>query len=301
MNQKIENFMAAYAESIARERGRNVDFATRAVRDSIAISGPEAVQKKVVDLIAEDLGALLKAIDGREVKVSGKPVVLATASARIQRIEMTWGHRAMRYLIDPTVASLLFMAGVLGLYMEFNSPGGFVFGLLGAACMVLALYGLGYLPFNSFALVLMISGVVLMGAELFLPAFGLVFSAGVVCLGIGAYMLFDVPELGGVAPPFWTTVFPSLVVVAGMGALMVFTVSRSIFHPVFATTGADGLVGQIATADGSIEPSRRGRVRLQGELWNAEAKERIEAGERVRIESVRDLVVRVVRIAGEDS
>jgi membrane-bound serine protease (ClpP class) len=86
-----------------------------------------------------------------------------------------------------------------------------------------------------------------------------------------------------------------------MGALMVFTVSRSIFHPVFATTGADGLVGQIATADGSIEPSRRGRVRLQGELWNAEAKERIEAGERVRIESVRDLVVRVVRIAGEDS
>lgn len=299
MGQKVENFMVAYAESIARERGRNVEFAAKAVRDSIAISGPEAVQQKVVDLVAEDIDALLKAIDGREVKVGGKPVALATASARIERIEMTLGHRAMRYLIDPTVASLLFMAGILGLYLEFNSPGGFLFGLLGAACLVLAIYGLGYLPFNSFGLVLVISGVVLMTAELFLPAFGLVALTGFVCLCVGFYMLFDVPEIGDMAPPFWTTVFPSLLVVGGIGATMVFVVSRSAFNPVFAGSGADGLVGQIATADGAIEPSGRGRVRLLGELWNAESAERIEAGERVRIEEVRDLVVRVTRIAGE--
>ena len=116
----------------------------------------------------------------------------------------------MRYLIHPAVASLLLLAGIAGLYIEFSSPGGFVFGLLGAVCLVLAAYGLGYLPFNSFGLVLMISGVVLMGAELFLPAFGLVFLAGVVCLGIGAYMLFDVPEIGDMAPPFWTTILLSV-------------------------------------------------------------------------------------------
>ncbi len=297
--QKIENFMAAYAESIARERGRNVEFAAQAVRESIAISGPEAVQKKVVDLVAEDLEALLEAIDGREVKVSGKPVVLATASARIQRIDMTLSHRVIQFLASPTIASLLLLGGILGLYAEFSAPGGFVFGVLGAACLLLAAFGLGYLPFSSFGLVLMLAGVALMVAELFLPAFGLVFFAGVVCLGLGAYMLFDVPEMGDVSVPFWTTIFPSVVVVALLGAGVVYAVSQTIFHPVFAGSGADGVVGQIAVADQVIEPSGRGRVKLQGELWNAESAERIEAGERVRIEEVRDLVVRVTRIGGE--
>jgi membrane-bound serine protease (ClpP class) len=299
--QKIENFMAAYAESIARERGRNVEFAAKAVRESIAISGGEAVKEKVVDLIAEDVDALLKAIDGREVKVGGKPVVLASASARIQRIEMTWAHRMIQYLASPMIASLLLLAGILGLYAEFSAPGGFVFGLLGAACLVLAAFGLGYLPFSSLGLVLMLAGVVLMVTELFVPAFGLVFAAGVVCLGLGAYLLFDVPEIGDVAPPFWSTVFPSLLVVAALGGLMVYAVSRTIFHPVFAGSGADGVVGQIAVVDSSIEPRRRGRVRLQGELWNAESAERIETGERVRIEEVRDLVVRVARIPREEN
>ena len=270
------------------------------MRDSIAVSGPEAVQQKVVDLVAEDLGLLLQAIDGREVKVGGKSVVLATASAPTRRLEMSFAHRLIQYLADPAIAGLLITAGILGLYLEFSAPGGFVAGLLGASCLVLGAFGMGYLPFSSMGLVLVISGVVLMGAELFLPAFGLVFLAGVVCLGVGAYMLFDVPEIGDLAPAFWTGIFPVLAfLVAGCGAI-VFVVSRSIFHPAFAGSGADGLLGQIATADGAIEPSGRGRVRLQGELWNAESAERIQPGERVRIEQVQDLVVRVARIPREE-
>jgi membrane-bound serine protease (ClpP class) len=291
MGEKMENFAAAFIESIATQRGRNAKWAIDAVRRSVAVTQQQALEQKVIDLVAEDLDDLLDKIDGREVEVAGGKVVLATRGARIERIEMSPLDRFYAFLTDPTILSLLLMGGLLGLYMELSNPGGIVPGALGAVCLILAGFGMQAIPFNALGAVLMAIGLGLMGAELFVPAFGALFAAGIACLGVGGYLLFDVPELGPAAFSFWTEFFPGLVVVAVVGAVMVFYVSRSVRVSAFAGSGAEGLIGQLARADSDLDPA--GRVFLQGEFWNAEASQRVRRGERVRVEGIRDLVLRV--------
>jgi membrane-bound serine protease (ClpP class) len=293
LGEKMENFTAAFIESIAEQRGRNAQWAIDAVRRSVAVTQQKALEKKVIDLVAEDLQDLLAKVDGREVTVGAAKVVLATRGALVEPIEMNLLDRFYAFLTNPSVLSLLMLGGLLGIYMEFNNPGMIFPGAMGALCLVLAGFGMQMIPFNALGAVLMLLGVLLMWAELFVPAFGALFAAGIACLGIGGYLLFDVPELGAVATPYWTTFFPALAVVAVVGAFMVFYVSRSLRVPAFAGSGSEGLVGQLARADSDLDPT--GRVFLHGEYWNAEANERVRQGERVRVEGIRDLVLRVSR------
>jgi len=295
IGQKLENMIAAFAESIARERGRNVEFAAQAVRESIAITDGEAVEKNVVDLVAQDLDDLLEAIHGREVRVGKQTVTLDTRQAEVVRIEMTWQEQLLSVLASPLIAFGLLMLGLAGIYIEVTNPGGLLPGVAGLLCLVRAAFAFQIVPFNPLGIGLILVGIVLMAAEAFVPAFGALFVIGACMLAAGGYVIFDVPELEGIAPPFWSTIFPSLVVLIAFGGFLVFSVSRSLFLPAFAGSGAEGLVGQIATVDTAIAP--RGRIKLQGELWNAESDEPLLTGERVRIDAVHDLVVRVSRVS----
>ncbi len=289
MGEKVENWAAAFIESIAEMRERNVEWAADAVRNSVAITQKQAVEMNVVDLVAEDLDDLLERIDGRSVKVGTEPVQLETKGARVVRIEMGAVNRFFDVIAHPNITVLLILAGLGGLYVEISNPGLIVPGVLGVTSLLLAGLSLQIIPFNSVGLLLMVAGVALMVAEVFVASFGVLFAAGVACMALGGYLLFDVPELSGVRVPFLTVILPAVLGFAAFGAIIVFGVSRSFARPQAA--GLEGMVGAIAVADSDLSP--RGRVFIRGELWNAEASESVRAGEQVTILEVQDLLLRV--------
>ena len=292
MGEKVENFTAAFAESIAEERNRNVEWAIQAVRKSVAITQSEALENNVIDLVAEDLDDLLEQIDGRTVKMGKEEVVLQTGSATLVRIEMGIVNRLFDVISDPQVALLLILAGLLGLYVEFTQPGMIFPGVAGAVSLILAALALQIIPFNSLGLILILVGVVLLIAEIFVTSFGLLFAGGLACFAIGGYMIFDVPEQSDLVVPI-EVLAGAILGIGIFGGVVVFGLSRSLFRP--QMTGVDHLVGDTAVVDTKIGAGRQGRIFLHGEFWTAEADEAIPKGERVRITEVQDLKVRVTR------
>lgn len=290
--EKIENFTAAFIESIAEARDRNVEWAIDAVRNSVAITQKEAIEKNVVDLGAEDLDDLLRLLDGREVEVAGGKVTLRTRDAQLQRVDMGVVNRIFDVIANPTIALLLVLAGMLGLYVEFTQPGMIFPGIAGFACLILAGLSFQVIPFNWIGLLLILTGLGLMVAEIFVASFGLLFAAGVASLAVGGYVLFDVPDASDLSVPFWQVIAPAVLGFAAVGAILVVGVSRSFSRPQFA--GSEGMLGDVAVADSDIDP--RGRVFLHGEYWNAVSDEAISAGESVEIVSVDSLEVRVARV-----
>jgi membrane-bound serine protease (ClpP class) len=265
--EKIENFAAAFAESIAEERERNVEWAIAAVRKSEAITQSEALEKNVIDLVAEDLDDLLSAVDGRSVEVGKRQVVLKTEGTSIARIKMGLMNRFFDVISDPQVALLLILAGLLGLYVEFTQPGLVGPGIAGVICLILAGLALQIIPFNWLGLLMILLGIALLIAEIFVTSFGLLFAAGLVCFAIGGYMVFDVPEQSDLAVPV-QVVAGAVLAVAIFGGVVVFGLSRSLFRP--QVVGAEGLIGKIAVADSDIDPE--GRVFLKGDLWTVDRR-----------------------------
>ncbi len=288
-NEKAENFTAAFIESIASERQRNVEWAIDAVRNSVAISQSEAVELNVIDLVADDLDHLLELVDGRVIKIGRGEVTLRTEDARIVNIEMEPLDKFFALISDPSIAVLLLMAGLAGIYLEVQSPGLIVPGLAGVVCLVLAGLAFQIIPINWVGALLIISGLALLVAEIFVTSFGVLFAVGITALAFGAYMLFRVPEISDLVVPFWSVIFPAIAVLSGFMAIVVFGVGRSFGRPQFS--GREALVGEMAIAESDIRP--QGRVRLRGELWKAESDEPIERGQKVEIVGINDLMVRV--------
>jgi len=289
--EKAEKFTAAFIESIARERKRNVEWAEKAVREAEAITAEEALELHVIDLMAQNREDLLTKLEGRKVDVEGEARTLSLAGVEVREIQMTWMTRLFDFLASPDIAVLLLMAGLLGLYIEINTPGLGVPGLLGALCLVMAGFAFQILPFSWVGLIVLLLGIGLMVAEILVGSFGFLFAAGVVCLLIGGSMLFDVPELSDLTVSFWSVLVPVVVGFAAFAALVVFAVSRTMLTK--QTAGVSeliGLRGKVATA---LAPE--GKVFVRGEYWNASADEEIAKGESVEVTAVEGLRLRVRR------
>ncbi|MGH8009773.1 MAG: NfeD family protein, partial [Candidatus Binatia bacterium] len=201
MREKIENFTASFSESIAQRRGRNVEWAEKAVRESVVITEVEALQKKVIDLVATDIQELLRKAEDRKVEVGNTKRTLdfentrtADGTVRVTTLEMRLKHKVLNVLADPNIAYLLMMAGILGLYMEFSHPGTLFPGLTGGICLLLALAAFQVLPINYTGLLLILLGVGFLVAELFLPSFGILGIGGIVSFVLGSLFLFDTPD-----------------------------------------------------------------------------------------------------------
>ncbi len=289
--EKAENLLSAYIESIAEERGRNVEWASKAVRESTAITADEAVELKVVDLVAVDRADLLRQVEGRTVELVGDPVTLAVAEARQETLEMPLLTRVLNVITDPNVAVLLLLAGLLGLYIEFNQPGILIPGILGAVCLVLALIAMQILPFSWVGLLLIVVGIGLLAAEVFVTSYGLLFAGGVICFLIGGSMLFDRPELSDLTVSFWSVLVPAVGALGLFAGLVVFAVARTLRRGQVA--GVEELVGMEGVAQTALDPD--GTVFIHGELWRARAEEAIEAQERVEAVAVRGLELTVRR------
>jgi len=216
MHEKVVNDAAAFIRSLAQLRGRNADFAERAVRQAHSVSAREALQAGVIDLIANDVDDLLRQCDGRQITLGAAKVRLALAGAQVQIVRPDWRTGLLGVLSNPTVALMLMMLGIYGLFAEVVHPGAALPGIAGGICLLLALYALHLLPVNWAGVGLILLGASLMIAEVFLPTFGVIGVGGIVALVVGGMMLIDADGTGLAVP------FPFLVGIAAVSAAVIF-------------------------------------------------------------------------------
>lgn len=296
IGQKMENYLAAYVESIAKQRHRNVEWAKEAVRTSQAVTSEQALELGVIDLVANSRAALLEAIEGRIVEVGGEEQTLSLAGHVVVPVEKTLVQAIFDFLTDPNLAFILFAIGAAGLYMEFQSPGLILPGAVGVVCLVLLGFSMQVLPFSWVGAMLVLVGVALLVAEIFVVSFGLLFVAGIACFLIGGTMVFDRPEVSDLTVSFWEVLVPITAALSTMGAVVAVSLGRSFLSK--QTAGVDEMIGLVGQVEVTIDPAarRRGKIFVRGEYWNAEADEAIPAGESVSVESVEGLTVRVRRV-----
>jgi membrane-bound serine protease (ClpP class) len=293
MERKVLEDTAAWARAVATQRGRNGEWAERAVREAVAATDAEAVELGVVDLVAANLEALLEAIDGRTVTVDGRDVVLSTAGATVVEVPMTARQRVVHAISDPNVVFLLVTLGMLGLYIELLNPGLVAPGAIGLACLIAATVGLSILPFNAAGLALIVGGAVLIGMEVFVATNGLLAIAGVSALALGGLLLFErVPGFDLRVDP---RVLFGIAMIAGF-TVLAFATQVAIAQRRRVQTGAEALVG----ADGVviIGGVGAGRVRVEGEDWAARWKGVMPPGREVRVTALHGLLVEVVPTEG---
>ncbi len=289
--EKAENALAAMMESIAQERNRNVEWVVKAVRDSVAVSETKALELGVVDIIAGSRRELFESIDGRVVRVNGEEQTLELAGLPTVDLEMTLLQTIFNFLADPNVAILLFMAGGIGLYAEFNNPGMIVPGVVGGVCMILAAIAFQILPFDWVGFILVLAGLGLFVAEVYVSAFGALFALGVLCLLLGGSMIFDQPDLSDLTVSFWSVLVPAVGAMALFGGLIVFAVGRAMVAG--QISGVDELLGLVGRSVSPLDPE--GKVFVRGEYWNATADEEIEEGAAVEVAGIDGLHMTVRR------
>jgi len=288
--KKIENDAAAFIRTVAVERGRNAEWAEKAVRQSVAITEREAVRLNVVDLIADSIPDLLQKIEGRTVKTAKGKVTLQTRTAVVKPIEIGVRDRVLNVITDPNVAYILMMVGMIGVIAELYNPGAIFPGVIGGISLILAFFAFQSLPINYAGLLLILFGIGLMVAEIKIVSHGILGVGGVIALLLGSLMLFEAPEVGFRVS--WWVLLPTVGATAGTFLIVITAGVRALGRR--PMLGASGLVGQVGVARSRLAPD--GQVNVQGEIWRAIADgEPIEEGAPVRIVDVQGLTLKVVK------
>jgi membrane-bound serine protease (ClpP class) len=283
MKKKLENFATSYIETIADKRKRNVEWARQAVSESASITAEKALELKVVDVIADDLPALLKMIDGRS--VNGR--ALRTASAEIADIPMTTREMVFQALWRPEVLFVLMLVAIYGIIGELSTPGAILPGVVGVVALILALYLGAGLPINVAGVALIVIALGLFVVDVFAPTHGALTAGGALAFFLGSLMLIDA-EPGFRLP--WTLVLPGTLVTTAFFAFVIAAGLRAQYLP--ARTGAATMIGRIAPALTRID-SGGGQVFVEGEYWAATSDTPIEAGSPVEIVGIRGLTLAV--------
>ena len=290
MEEKVVNDAAAYIRSIAEAHGRNMEWAEKAVRESVSATEREALELNVIDMVAPDLDSLVSQLDGREVTMLGGNVVtLHTQEATINHITMNTIEDFLYAISDPNIAYILLSLATLGIMAEIFNPGLIFPGVVGGICGLLAFYSLGVLPVNYAGILLVVLAFGLFIAEAFTASFGLFTAGGITSLVIGSLILFKGGPLFQVSPWLITTV---AVIIAAFFAFIISRVIRT--HRRQASTGREELIGKTAVVKVALEPE--GTVFFKGERWRAISEEgRVEPGETVIITKVDGLKLYVFK------
>jgi len=280
MTKKVTNDAVAYIRSLAQVRGRNADWGERAVREAVSLPAEEAVKQKVIDFVAADVPTLLKQID--------KKANLQTANAQVIIVEVDWRTRILGVITNPSVAYLLILIGIYALIFEFTNPGLILPGVVGAICVVLALYSFHLLPVNYAGLALIVLGIAFMVAEAFLPAFGSLGIGGLIAFVLGSIILLDTDNVPGFEIPY------ALIggVAAASAAFLFFVVGvavRNRRRPV--VTGREQMIGARGEAIEDFE--REGWARVHGENWRVRANAPVRRGDRLQVKAIDGLILTV--------
>lgn len=293
MSEKIENDSAALMRSVVAKRGRNVEIAESAVRQSKSFTDQEALQDKLIDLVTPNEHDLLTQLDGRTItRFNGDKLTLHLANKPVRQFDMTLKQRILAYLMDPNIAFVLLAIGLLALYVEFNHPGAVVPGVVGFFFVVLAVFALNILPVRYAALALILVAFVFFALEAKFASHGILTIAGIVSMVLGALLLVDAP-----IPQMRVRLWTALAVAVPLGLITTFLMGIALKarHNKIAT-GVQGLIGEIAIARTVLAP--QGKVFVHGELWNAVSSAPVEAGAEVRIRAVSDLHLEVEPLTG---
>ena len=285
MEKKAMHDAAAYLRSLAQLRGRNAEWAEKAVREAESLSADEALKLKVVDFVAADLSDLLRQADGRSVKMAQGERRLELEGAAIVTIEQNWKERMLAAVADPNIALILMMLGIYGLLFEFYTPGFGVAGVIGAISLLLALYALAMLPINATGALFLLLGIALMATEAFVPSFGAFGIGGIVAFVAGALMLIDadIPGLEISLAFVLPLAVTSALILVGIGTFAL----RARHRPV--VTGSEAMVGGTAVALEDFE--HEGWVQALGERWHARSETALTRGARARIVAVEGLTL----------
>lgn len=277
MSRKAVQDASAYIRGLAQLRGRNAEWADRAVREAVSLSAEEALKLKVVDFVATDVNDLLKQLDGHRLIVLGAERVLHTSAIPVQIVEPDWRSRLLAVITDPSIAYVLMLVGMYGLFFEFANPGFVLPGVAGAISLLLALFAFQLLPVNYAGLGLIVLGIAFMVAEAFVPSFGALGIGGVVAFTIGSVMLIDTDVPGYGIP------WPVIVPVALTSALFLFLVAgmalKARRRPV--VSGGEELIGSIGEVLDDLD--REGWAHLHGETWRVRSPTPLARGQKVRV------------------
>ncbi len=291
MKQKLENDTAAFLRSYVARRGRNVQAAEDAVRSSKSYSDQEALQLKLIDLVAPDDASLLNDIDGRTItRFDGTKVVLHTRGAELVAVDPTLREEILDRLTDPNLAVLVLMVGGLLIYVEFNTPGTIIPGALGTILVLLAVFGLNLLPVRYTSVMLLVAAFALLILEAHFASHGVLAAVGILCLVIGALTLVDGP-----IPELRVHLATALSAGLAFGLITVFLLRLAMrARRTKFRMGGDAMIGLIAVVTQPLAPT--GQVMVNGELWQAESATPAALGEQVRVRGLRDLTLLVERV-----
>jgi membrane-bound serine protease (ClpP class) len=296
MHRKMTNDAVAYIRGLADMRGRNADWAEKAVREAASLSATAAVKQHVVDLIAADIPALLKAVDGRTVDTAAGPRTLHTKDAQIIHAEPDWRSELLAVITDPNIAYLLMLLGFYGLFFEMMNPGFILPGVVGAICLLLAMFAFQVLPINYAGLGLILLGIAFMVAEVFVPSFGALGIGGLTAFVIGSIILLDTD-----APGYSI----SLGLIAGLGlasALFFITVAGMVLkarrNPVIS--GPEEMIGLTGRAVDDFSDGH-GHVHVHGEIWQAVAAQTVAKDMPVRVTAMHDLTLSIEPVSQSTS
>ncbi len=285
--KKVLNDAIAYITSLAELRGRNVEFAKKAVRDAASIGAKKALDKHVVNLLANDLPTLLKKIDGKKVPAANGSVTLHTEGLQLHELAPDWKEKFLAVLANPTLAYILLMIGIYGLLLEGLHPGFFLPGTVGAIALILALFALHTLPISWAGFALILLGAALIVAEAFVPSFGTLGLGGIAAFVIGSIMLFKSPAPGFTLPRIYIG-SAGFVAALALGGI-IFMLMRMRRRPV--VSGREYMIGQTALALEDFTDT--GWVRAEGERWRARTSTPIKKGQTVIIENLQALTLDV--------
>ena len=290
--EKVTNDAAAYIKSIAEQRGRNVEWAERAVRESVSASETEALQQKIIELIAVDLNDLLKQLHGRKVVTPAGERILQTEGAALQHVEMSLRQRLLSMLADPNVAYMLLMLGAAGLFFEISTPGTVLPGVIGGISLLLGLYALQLLPVNYAGLALIALAIIMFIAEVMVISYGALTIGGIIAMILGSLMLFDAPpQLPRVS--LWVVV-PSTLLVAAFFVILLRAGLKTLTQRPYS--GREGMLHKVGVALAPID-QKQGKVFVAGERWDARSDEPIAQGTEVEVVKMDGMTLHVTQKA----
>jgi membrane-bound serine protease (ClpP class) len=285
MSRKTIHDAAAYIRALAQMCDRNAEWAELAVKEAVSLSAADALKLKVIDYVATDVADLLKQVHGRRVDIRGETIILDTAAAEVRVVEPDWRTRFLAIITDPSVAYVLMLIGIYGLFFEFSNPGFVLPGVAGGICLLIAMYAFQLLPVSYAGFALILLGIAFMVAEAFLPSFGTLGIGGIVAFVVGSLMLIasDVPGYG----ISWLLVALVAIVSALFLVLVIGMALKARHHPI--VSGREELIG----AEGVIleDILDEGTIRVHGELWSARSAQHLVRGQKVRVVGMEGLIL----------
>jgi len=295
MMEKVTNDAVAKIKTVAKLRGRNEEWAEKAIRESANITETEALEQNVIDYIVPSVDSLLTVINGKEIEMdNGSIITMETENVTIITYEMTWRQRLLDTITNPNIAYILMIVGFYGILYELYSPGTILPGVVGGIALILGFYAMQSLPVNYAGLALIVFSIILFLLEIKVQSFGLLTIGGVISLIMGSVMLYDNANMPYIRVS-WEVIVGVVVITV---AFFVFAIGMAIkIHNKQATTGTEGMIGEVGVVYKDLDPE--GKVQIHGEYWKAVSDSQIEKGSKVEVIEYQDkgLILKVKPIS----